>query len=409
MDKKLNIELLAPAGSMEKLQTAFKYGADACYFAGTSFGLRAFAQNFDNDELKNAVDYAHSIGKKCYITVNIIAHNRDLPALPEYIKYLDNIGVDAVIVADIGVMKVVQEVAPNLDIHVSTQANITNKYSAKLFADLGAKRLILARELSIEEIKEIRDFIPKDVELECFVHGAMCISYSGRCLLSNYFCGRDANHGECVQACRWDYAISRKDKESEKFEILEDEHGTYILNSKDLKMIEYLDKLADAGVTSFKIEGRMKTAYYVATIVNAYKRAFEILKKCKAENKEYKCPQELVDELEKASHRRYTTGFYFGAEDKEYLENSQPVQESEFVAVVKEPAKDGRVLIEMRNRFQVGDILEVLSPNDSFNKKITISKITDLDGNNIEIADKVQAQLYINCDYPLSPLDILRR
>ena len=409
MEKTMNLEILAPAGSMEKLQTAFKYGADACYFAGTSFGLRAFAQNFDNDELKQAVDYAHSIGKKCYITVNIIAHNRDLPDLPEYIKYLDSIGVDAVIVADVGVMKVVQEVAPSLDIHVSTQANITNKYSAKLFADLGAKRLILARELSIEEIKEIREFIPKDVELECFVHGAMCISYSGRCLLSNYFCGRDANHGECVQACRWDYAISRKDKESEKFEILEDEHGTYILNSKDLKMIEYLDKLADAGVTSFKIEGRMKTAYYVATIVNAYKRAFEILKKCKAENKGYKCPQELVDELEKTSHRRYTTGFYFGAEDKEFLESSQPVQASEFVAVVKEPTKDGRVLIEMRNRFEVGDTLEVLSPNDSFNKKITITKITDLDGKNIEVADKVQAQLYINCDYPLEPLDILRR
>ena len=405
----LKIELLAPAGSMEKLKTAFNYGADACYFAGTSFGLRAFAQNFDQDELKNAVEYAHSIGKKCYITVNIIAHNRDLPELPEYIKYLDSIGVDAVIVADIGVMKVVQEVAPNLDIHVSTQANITNKYSAKLFAGLGAKRLILARELSIDEIKEIRDFIPKDVELECFVHGAMCISYSGRCLLSNYFCGRDSNHGECVQSCRWDYAISRKDKDSEKFEILEDERGTYILNSKDLKMIEYLDKLVDAGVTSFKIEGRMKTAYYVATIVNAYKRAFDILKDCKQKNIPYSCPAELSLELEKASHRRYTTGFYFGADDKEYLENSQPVQESEFVGLVLEPAKDGKVLIEMRNRFAVGDTLEVISPNDTFNKKITITEIVDQNGNNIQVADKVQAKLYINCDIPLVPLDILRR
>ena len=405
----LKIELLAPAGSMEKLKTAFNYGADACYFAGTSFGLRAFAQNFDEDELKKAVDYAHSIGKKCYITVNIIAHNRDLPELPEYIKYLKSINVDAVIVADVGVMKIVQEVAPDLEIHVSTQANITNKYSAKLFADLGAKRLILARELSIEEIKEIREFIPKEVELECFVHGAMCISYSGRCLLSNYFCGRDANHGECVQACRWDYAISRKDKNEEKFEILEDERGTYILNSKDLKMIEHLDKLVEAGVTSFKIEGRMKTAYYVATVVNAYRRAFEHYKKCKSENKPYKCPTELVAELEKASHRRYTTGFYFGAEDKEFLENSQPVQESEFVALVKEPTKNGMVLVEMRNRFKLGDVVEIISPTSTFNKKIKIEKIIDENGNEIEVADKVQAQLYINCDYELQPLDILRR
>jgi len=407
--KDLKIELLAPAGSMEKLQTAFNYGADACYFAGTSFGLRAFAQNFDEDELKKAVDYAHSIGKKCYITVNIIAHNRDLPELPNYIKYLKSINVDAVIVADVGVMKIVQEVAPNLEIHVSTQANITNKYSAKMFADLGAKRLILARELSIEEIREIREFIPKEVELECFVHGAMCISYSGRCLLSNYFCGRDSNHGECVQACRWNYAISRKDKDSEKFEILEDERGTYILNSKDLKMIEHLDKLIEAGVTSFKIEGRMKTAYYVATVVNAYRRAFEHYKKCMEKSIPYTCPAELIAELEKASHRRYTTGFYFGADDKEYLENSQPVQQSEFVALVKDAAKDGKVLIEMRNRFKVGDTLEIISPNETFNKKITITKIVDENGNDVEIADKVQAQLYINCDYPLKPLDILRR
>ena len=405
----LKIELLAPAGSMEKLQTAFNYGADACYFAGTSFGLRAFAQNFDEDELKKAVDYAHSIGKKCFITVNIIAHNRDLPDLPEYIRYLNSINVDAVIVADIGVMKIVKEVAPTLDIHISTQANITNKYSAKMFADLGAKRLILARELSIEEIKEIREFIPKEVELECFVHGAMCISYSGRCLLSNYFCGRDSNHGECVQACRWDYAISRKDKESEKFEILEDERGTYILNSKDLKMIEYLDKLVEAGVTSFKIEGRMKTAYYVATVVNAYKRAFEYYKQCKEKNIPYVCPTELIDELEKASHRRYTTGFYFGADDKEYLQNSQPIQGSEFVALVKEPAKNGIVLVEMRNRFKLGDVVEVISPTSAFNKKIKIEKIIDENDNEIEVADKVQAQLYINCEYDLAPLDILRR
>ena len=406
----LKVELLAPAGSMEKLQTAFYYGADACYFAGTSFGLRAFAKNFDEDELKKAVDYAHSIGKKCYITVNIIAHNKDFPALPDYIKYLHDIGVDAIIVADMGVMEVAKRVAPDLDIHVSTQANITNKYTAKAFVELGAKRLILARELSIEEIKEIREYVPKEVEIECFVHGAMCISYSGRCLLSNYFCGRDANHGECVQACRWDYAISRKDKQDEKFEILEDERGTYILNSKDMCMIKYLDKLVDAGITSFKIEGRMKSAYYVATVVNAYRRAFDHLAKCRQENKPYEAPQYLVDELEKTSHRRYTTGFYFGADDKEFLENSQPVQESEFVAVVKQPSKDGKVLIEMRNRFCVGDTLEVISPTDAMNKKIVIQNMTTTDGEPVEVADQVQQQLYIDCgDLTLTPLDILRR
>ena len=405
----MKLELLAPAGSMEKLKVAFNYGADACYFAGNNFGLRAFAQNFDENELKLAVDYAHSLGKKCYVTVNIIAHNKDFPQLPEYIKYLDKIKVDGLIVADMGVMKIIQEVAPNLEIHVSTQANITNKYTAKAICDMGAKRIVLARELNLEEIKEIREYIPSDVEIECFVHGAMCISYSGRCLLSKYFCGRDANHGECVQACRWEYALSRKDNQSEKYEIMEDERGTYILNSKDMNLIEYIDKLADAGITSFKIEGRMKTAYYVATVVNAYRRAFDYLEYCKKNNLDYKCPQELVDELEKTSHRRYTTGFYFGDDDKEYLENSQPVQESEFVALVKEPAKDGKVLIEMRNRFQIGDTLEVISPNDTFNKKITITQMTDTEGNPATVADKVQQQLYINCEYNLQPLDILRR
>ena len=405
----MKIELLAPAGSMEKLKTAFYFGADACYFAGTSFGLRSYAQNFDEDELKQAMDYAHSLGKKCYITVNIIAHNKDFSTLPDYIRYLDKIGADALIVADIGVMKVIKDVAPNMPFHVSTQANITNKYSAKTFTDMGAKRLVLARELSLEEIKEIRDYIPDDVEIECFVHGAMCISYSGRCLLSNYFCGRDANHGECVQACRWEYAISRKDKQEDKFEIFEDERGTYILNSKDLNMIEHIDKLAKAGVTSFKIEGRMKSAYYVSTVVNAYRRAIDYFEKCQKENKPFVCPKELAIELENASHRRYTTGFYFGAEDKEYLESSQPVQKSEFIAVVKENSNNGEVLVEMRNKFKVGDILEIISPSDAFGKKITIEHIRDTDGNHVEVADKVQQLLYINCSENLTANDILRK
>lgn len=405
----MDIELLAPAGSMEKLKTAFNFGADACYFAGTSFGLRAFADNFDNSSLKQAVDYAHSLGKKCYITVNILAHNKDFENLDEYIRYLEKIKVDAVIVADLGIISRIKKVAPNLPIHVSTQASITNKYTAKAFVDMGASRIVLARELSLKEIKEIRDYLPKEVEIECFVHGAMCISYSGRCLLSNYFCGRDSNHGECVQACRWNYAISRKDKIDDKYEILEDERGTYILNSKDLNLIEHIDKLAKAGIKSFKIEGRMKSAYYVATVVNAYRRAFDHLAQCEKENKLYTCPPQLLVDLEKTSHRRYTTGFYFGADDKEYLENSMPVQTSEFVAVVKEKAKDGKVLVEMRNKFVVGDTLEVLSKTDTFNKTIKIEKITNTNGEIVEVANQVQQLLYINCDLPLEPLDILRR
>lgn len=407
--KNLDIELLAPAGSMEKLKTAFNFGADACYFAGTSFGLRAFADNFDNDNLKQAVDYAHSLGKKCYITVNILAHNRDLTGLDDYIKYLSSIHVDAVIVADLGIIARIKQVAPNLAIHVSTQASITNKYTAKVFADMGASRIVLARELSLDEIIEIRQYLPKEVEIECFVHGAMCISYSGRCLLSNYFCGRDSNHGECVQACRWDYAIARKDKKDEKFEILEDDRGTYILNSKDLNLIEHIDKLAKAGIKSFKIEGRMKSAYYVATVVNAYRRAFDHLDRCMEQNEPYVCPPELIDELEKTSHRRYTTGFYFGADDKEFTLNSMPVQTSEFVALVKEPAKDGKVLVEMRNKFVVGDTLNVISSTDTFNKNIKIEKIENLKGEDVQVANQVQQLLYINCNLPLKPLDILRR
>lgn len=407
--KKLDIELLAPAGSMEKLKTAFNYGADACYFAGTSFGLRAFADNFDNQSLKAAVDYAHKLGKKCYITVNILAHNRDLIGLDEYIKYLDSIKVDAVIVADLGIIARIRQVAPNLPIHVSTQASITNKYTAKAFANMGATRIVLARELTLDEIVEIKNYLPPHVEIECFVHGAMCISYSGRCLLSNYFCGRDSNHGECVQACRWDYAISRRDKQDEKFEILEDNRGTYILNSKDMNLIEHLDKLVSAGIKSFKIEGRMKSAYYVATVVNAYRRAFDHLEQCLQNNTQYVCPQQLIDDLEKTSHRRYTTGFYFGADDKEYTESSQPVQTSEFVALVKEPAKDGKVLVEMRNKFAVGDTLQVLSAGNTFNQTITIENITTQNGDNVQVANQVQQLLYINCDLPLCPLDILRR
>lgn len=397
------LELLAPAGNMEKLKVAFRYGADACYMAGKKFGLRAFSGNFDEDELEEATKYAHSLGKKIYITVNIVAHNGDFEGLPEYLEYLQKIGVDAVIVSDIGIMGYVKKYAPNLDIHVSTQANITNKYTAKTFCDMGAKRLILARELSVKEIKEIREYIPKEIEIETFVHGAMCISYSGRCLLSNYLTGRDSNRGACVQACRFEYTICEKSRQGEHYEIQEDNRGTYILNSKDMCMINHLSDVVDAGVTSFKIEGRMKSAYYVATVVNAYRRAIDNMLNGKPFD------DELLEELEKTSHRRYTTGFFYGEKDKEYIKDSMPIQSHEFMAIVKENQKDGFAVIEQRNRFMVGDTLEVLSPNDTFNKKIVVGEMFDMDGNVITDASRVQQLLRIKTDVKLESGDILRK
>lgn len=388
------VELLAPAGTFLKLKTAFKFGADAVYFAGKKFGLRAFAGNFEDNEIEEAVKYAHSLNKKVYITVNILAHEADFDGLKDYILYLDKIGVDALIVADVGIIKLIRDIAPNLDIHVSTQANVTNSYSVKFFKDLGVKRIVLARELSITEIKKIHEEVP-DIELEAFVHGAMCISYSGRCLLSNYFTGRDSNRGACVQACRWEYTITEKSRQGQQFPIEEDERGTYILNSKDLCMIKHLKELEDAGVCSFKIEGRMKSEYYVACTVNAYKRALN------GEDID-------VSELEKSSHRLFTTGFYFGEKDKECFESSSPVQTHEFMALVLEDEKDGYVKIEQRNRFKVGDSLEVLSPDENFNKIIVVTEIKNLKGKLIDDAKKVQEVVLLKTDLHLKEGDILR-
>jgi U32 family peptidase len=399
------IELLAPAGDKEKLKFAFKYGADACYFAGKKFGLRAFSANFNDDELKEYVEYAHKLGKKCYITVNIVAHNKDFEGLADYIRYLYSINVDAVIVSDLGIIKLIRDVCPNLPIHVSTQANITNKYAAKFMQEMGVSRLILARELSIQEVKEIKDFVG-DLTIECFIHGAMCISYSGRCLLSNYFTGRDSNGGACVQACRWEYEINEVSRKNEKYPIQEDERGTYILNSKDLNMIQHLNDLINAGVSSLKIEGRMKSPYYVATVVNAYRRALNFLEK----NPNGKIPQEIVDELFKTSHRKFTTGFYYGSDDKEELSSSMPVQTSEFMAVVLgKDEKTNRYIVEQRNRFLAGDTLNILSPSNSFNKNFVVEHIYDKDGVIVDDAKNVQDKYFIECPFELKEYDILRK
>lgn len=396
------MELLAPAGDKQKLIMAIEYGADAVYLASTRFGLRTFAGNFSEQELEWAVNYAHSHKVKVYVTVNIIPHESDLNDLPNYFKYLEKIHVDAVICADLGVIAIARRETPNLAVHVSTQANITNSESALVYVSMGVKRLILAREMTLEEIKKLREKIPQDIELEAFCHGAMCISYSGRCLLSNFFNGRDANRGACVQACRWGYAIREINKPQE-YPIEEDTHGTYILNSKDMCMIDHLDKLRDAGVTSIKIEGRMKTEYYVACIVNAYRLALNYLDT----HEKYDLPDEIRQEVFKASHRDYSCGFYFG-EPKQTLETSLPDSTRDFVAVVLEDSAGGRAKVEMRNKFEKNSTLELLSKEHN-NDIIKINKIIDLDGNELEVCNVAKQVVYIETDKALKRLEILRR
>ncbi len=395
------LELLSPAGSSEKLKTAFYFGADACYFAGKKYGLRAFSDNFDEDELEQYITYAHNLGKKAYITVNILAHNSDFEGLSDYLVYLEKIGADAIIVSDVGIINLARKVAPNLEIHLSTQANCTNIESARFWQDLGVKRIVLARELSLKEIAQIKDALP-DLELEAFVHGAMCISYSGRCLLSNYLCKRDSNRGQCAQACRFEYYLREKNREDE-MTIQQDERGTYILNSKDMNMIAHLKEMAGAGIESFKIEGRMKTSYYVANVTNAYRRALDAVEKGEPFD------ESLLAELEKSSHRHYTTGFYLDEQDREFIESSLPVSTYDFIANVLENSHDGFVKVEMRNRFRVGDTLEVLSPSNSFNKTFEVTQIINSSGENIDDALKVQEILTIACPYNLSAGDILRK
>ena len=392
------MELLAPAGNFEKLVTAVHFGADAVYFAGKMYGLRAFAGNFDDDEIVKAMQFLHENGKKGYVTLNIVANDSDFEHIDDYLNLLVKAKVDGVIVSDVGVIYYLRKNFPSLNVHVSTQANINNSYTAEFFADLGVTRLVLAREMNLENIKKMHENIGDRLEIEAFVHGAMCISYSGRCLLSNYMTGRDSNRGACVQACRWKYTIREENKE-EEFPIEEDERGTYILNSKDLCMIDHLDELEKAGICSLKIEGRMKSDYYVASVVNAYRRAID---KTLESDK-------LHDELEKTSHRRYTTGFYFNSDDKEYIESSMPIQTAQFIAKVVEDESEGFVKVEMRNRFMVGDILEVLSPDDNFLKTIKIEKIFASDGSEIQDAKRVQEVVTINCPYHLKKGDILRK
>jgi putative protease len=401
-------ELLAPAGNLEKLKVAFAYGADAVYMAGKRFGLRAFAGNFQKDEIQEAVEYAHSINKKVYVTMNIFAHNEDFKDMDKYMRYLVDIGVDAVIISDPGILSLAREIMPNIPIHLSTQANNTNWRSAKFWHEQGVSRIILARELSLREISEIRAKVPDTLELEAFVHGAMCISYSGRCLLSNVFTGRDANRGQCAHPCRWKYSIVEEKRPGEYYPVLEDERGTYIMNSKDLCMLEHIPELIGAGIDGFKIEGRMKSSYYVATVVQAYRREMDAYLR---DQEGYRWDPQSMTEIKKASHRAFTTGFYFRkptGEDHQYSDSSY-IRNYDFVGMVLGYDEDrGLIEVEQRNAFGAGDVLEIMVPGEDY-IDYTVTTMLDEEARSIDRAPHPQQKIYLPLDRNIPRYSILRR
>ncbi len=400
------LELLSPAGDMSKLKTALYFGADAVYIGGKHFSLRALAGNFSDEEILAAVEFAHSLGKKVYVTVNIFGRNDDIEQAEKYFKFLESAKIDGAIISDTGLIYLARTVAPSLPINLSTQANTLNYKTVEFWQNHGLQRVILARELSLDEIKEIKDKVP-EMEIETFIHGAMCISYSGRCLLSDYRTGRSSNRGECVQACRWSYDIREKDSECGFMEMQEDERGTYIMNSKDLNLLDYIDELDKAGVCSFKIEGRMKSEYYLATVVNAYRRAIDAYYELGEKYKENPLYQQ---ELKKTAHREFTTAYITGFNDRTVnYDDSQSKGTHKFIAFVKEGNENSEyAVVEQRNRFKVGDELEVLSPSDSFNKIVTITKMENEKGEEVLDAKLVQQKLRIYTDIKLSAGDILR-
>lgn len=403
------VELLAPAGNLEKLKMAVIYGADAVYFAGERFGLRAGAGNLTMEEMREGMNFAHKAGVKGYLTVNIIPHNRHLNGLDSFLKETAGTGVDAVIVSDPGVFEMVREVLPGMDIHVSTQANTVNYLSANFWHRLGAKRIILARELSLEEIREIRTSTSPDLELEAFIHGAMCISYSGRCLLSNYMAGRDSNLGDCAHPCRWKYHLVEEKRPGQYYPVYEDQNGTFIMNSKDLCMIEHIPQVIGSGLTSLKIEGRMKSAYYVATVVKAYREAIDAWYKDPGKYQENK--GKWLEELSKASHREFTTGFYFKEADGglQIYDNSSYIRDYDFVGLVLDyDPKSGVATVQQRNRMFVGDSIEVTGPGRDYFVQ-TIEWMKDEDGNSIQSAPHPQQVIRMPVRQPVKPYDILRK
>lgn len=384
-------EILAPAGDAESLHFVLRYGADAVYLGGTEFGMRAGAGNFDEEQLCQAAKKAHNCGVRIYVTCNTLPRNEEIPRLPAFLQMLQHAGVDAIIVSDIGVLMMVKEYAPNLEIHISTQAGVVNYQTANALYALGARRVVLARELNLEEIRTICEKTPDDLEIEVFVHGAMCMSFSGRCLLSDYFTKRDANRGACAQPCRWGYHLMEEKRPGEFFPVFEDESGSYILNAKDLCLLEYIDQLAQAGVTSFKIEGRGKAAYYAAVVTNAYRCAMDLYLQDPAH---FSLPEWMMDEVCKVSHRRYSTGFLFDT-PSQYYENGGYLRTYDVVAIVN-GYQDGKLLCTQKNKFVVGDVLEVALPGQR-PSSICITQLLDGEGNELESAPHPGMALQIPC------------
>ena len=406
-EKNRKPELLIPASNLEVLKTAVIFGADAVYIGGEAFGLRAKAKNFSKEDMQEGIRFAHENGVKVYVTANILAHNRDLEGASAYFGELREIGPDALIISDPGMFSIARQVWPEAEIHISTQANNTNYMTYRFWWEQGAKRVVSARELSLEEIREIRENIPEEMEIESFVHGAMCISYSGRCLLSNYFTGRDANQGECTHPCRWKYAVMEESRPGEYLPVYENERGTFIFNSRDLCMIEHIPELMEAGIDSFKIEGRMKTALYVATVARTYRKAID----------DYLCSEEEYrnnlpwyrDEIAKCTYRQFTTGFYFGkpSEQAQIYDNNTYVSEYIYLGIVGAVREDGLARIEQRNKFCTGDEIEIMKP-DGRNIPVKVERILDEEGNEVESAPHPRQVLFLQLSAAPEQYDILR-
>ena len=401
-------ELLIPASSLEVLKIAVTFGADAVYIGGEAFGLRAKAKNFSPEEMKEGIEFAHARGVKVYVTANILAHNYDLEGARAYFKELKEIGPDALIIADPGMFTLAKEICPEIDVHISTQANNTNYETYRFWERLGATRVVSARELSIKEIKEIREHISDEMEIETFIHGAMCISYSGRCLLSNYFTGRDANQGACTHPCRWKYSVVEETRPGEYFPVYENERGTYIFNSKDLCMIEHIPDIIDAGIDSLKIEGRMKTALYVATVARTYRKALDDF--AESPEKYQENMSWYLEQISNCTYRQFTTGFFYGKPDEttQIYDSNTYVKEYTYLGIVGECNEQGCYRIEQRNKFSVGEMIEVMKP-DGRNIEVAVKAIYDENGQSMESCPHPRQVLYIDLGMELDQFDILRR
>lgn len=408
MKERTKPELLIPASSLEVLKTAVIYGADAVYIGGEAFGLRAKAKNFSMEDMKAGIAFAHERGVKVYVTANILAHNEDLDGVRRYFEELKSIGPDALIISDPGVFMIAKEVAPEIERHVSTQANNTNYGTYRFWHELGAKRVVSARELSLKELREIRANIPDDLEIETFIHGAMCISYSGRCLLSNYLAGRDANRGACTHPCRWKYAVMEETRPGEYLPVYENERGTFIFNSKDLCMIEHMDDILTSGIDSLKIEGRMKTALYVATVARTYRRAID---DWFASREQYEANMEWYRaEIGKCTTRPFTTGFFYGkpGSDAQIYDSNTYKQEYIYLGIAGEARQDGWFSLEQKNKFSVGETIEIMKPSGE-NHEVLVEGITDTEGTVQESAPHARQALFVKLSETPERYDILRK